>query len=302
MRLAFAVAAHIEPEILLIDEVLAVGDADFQKKSIQRVEQIGRRGQVVLLFPTISRLFCGSARSHVFGSRKGGELWQCGRSDGKLSENRRRESWFAAIPRRRLCLRRRYVRLRGVRIRDPGTACETVDIGTRFGIEIEFEVLESGTALFPSITIHSERGPVLWATDAGTAWHGYPRPAGRYVEVAWITENTLADGVLRVAVAVSPSVLPGRTFRARCRGLSCGGNRRRSRGRFTGSIESAVRPLLEWTLNMSNDLSLTGAMQTRSCWREHGMPKGGSTRRSRAIARFLRSIRPFLTPPFCWAR
>src|SRR6202020_2002146 len=36
MRLAFAVAAHVEPEILLIDEVLAVGDADFQRKCIER--------------------------------------------------------------------------------------------------------------------------------------------------------------------------------------------------------------------------------------------------------------------------
>ena len=48
MRLAFAVAAHVEPEILLIDEVLAVGDADFQRKCIERIEQVGNRGQTVL--------------------------------------------------------------------------------------------------------------------------------------------------------------------------------------------------------------------------------------------------------------
>ena len=49
MRLAFSVAAHIEPEILLIDEVLAVGDAEFQKKCMQRIAQVGRDGQTVLL-------------------------------------------------------------------------------------------------------------------------------------------------------------------------------------------------------------------------------------------------------------
>src|ERR1017187_3471266 len=42
MRLAFAVAAHIEPEILLIDEVLAVGDADFQKKCIGKMEDVAK--------------------------------------------------------------------------------------------------------------------------------------------------------------------------------------------------------------------------------------------------------------------
>ncbi len=48
MRLAFSVAAHIEPEILLVDEVLAVGDAEFQKKCMRRIEQVGKNGQTVL--------------------------------------------------------------------------------------------------------------------------------------------------------------------------------------------------------------------------------------------------------------
>ncbi len=48
VRLAFAVAAHLEPEILLIDEVLAVGDAAFQKKCLGKMEQVGREGRTVL--------------------------------------------------------------------------------------------------------------------------------------------------------------------------------------------------------------------------------------------------------------
>ena len=42
MRLAFSVAAHLEPEILLVDEVLAVGDAEFQKKCLGRMEELER--------------------------------------------------------------------------------------------------------------------------------------------------------------------------------------------------------------------------------------------------------------------
>lgn len=48
MRLAFAVAAHLEPEILLVDEVLAVGDAQFQKKSLGKMNEIAREGRTVL--------------------------------------------------------------------------------------------------------------------------------------------------------------------------------------------------------------------------------------------------------------
>jgi lipopolysaccharide transport system ATP-binding protein len=49
LRLAFAVAAHLEPEILLVDEVLAVGDAAFQRKCLGRMEDVASRGKTVLL-------------------------------------------------------------------------------------------------------------------------------------------------------------------------------------------------------------------------------------------------------------
>lgn len=48
VRLAFAVAAHLEPEILIVDEVLAVGDAEFQKKCLGKMEDVGREGRTVL--------------------------------------------------------------------------------------------------------------------------------------------------------------------------------------------------------------------------------------------------------------
>lgn len=48
VRLAFSVAAHLEPEILLIDEVLAVGDAEFQRRCLSRMQEIGRSGRTVL--------------------------------------------------------------------------------------------------------------------------------------------------------------------------------------------------------------------------------------------------------------
>ena len=48
VRLAFAVAAHLEPEILLVDEVLAVGDVAFQKKCLGKMEKIGKEGRTVL--------------------------------------------------------------------------------------------------------------------------------------------------------------------------------------------------------------------------------------------------------------
>ena len=48
VRLAFAVAAHLTPDILIIDEVLAVGDAAFQKKCLNKMEEVSGRGRTVL--------------------------------------------------------------------------------------------------------------------------------------------------------------------------------------------------------------------------------------------------------------
>ncbi|HET6370931.1 MAG TPA: ABC transporter ATP-binding protein, partial [Nitrospiria bacterium] len=48
VRLAFAVAAHLEPEILLVDEVLAVGDAQFQRKCLGKMRQVGEEGRTIL--------------------------------------------------------------------------------------------------------------------------------------------------------------------------------------------------------------------------------------------------------------
>src|SRR6185436_12730839 len=60
MRLAFAVAAHLEPDILLVDEVLAVGDNTFQRKCLNKMQEVGQQGRTVLFvshsMPAITRL------------------------------------------------------------------------------------------------------------------------------------------------------------------------------------------------------------------------------------------------------
>ena len=60
VRLAFAVAAHLEPEILIVDEVLAVGDAEFQKKCLGKMEEVAETGRTVLFvshnMPVIAHL------------------------------------------------------------------------------------------------------------------------------------------------------------------------------------------------------------------------------------------------------
>jgi lipopolysaccharide transport system ATP-binding protein len=74
MRLAFAVAAHLEPEILLIDEVLAVGDAAFQKKSLGKMGDVARGGRTVLFVShdlSAVQVLCGRALRLARGTVQG---------------------------------------------------------------------------------------------------------------------------------------------------------------------------------------------------------------------------------------
>ena len=191
MRLAFAVAAHLEPDILLIDEVLAVGDADFQRKCIERIEQVGRQGQTVLFVShsihSVLRL-CSRAvlldQGRVMASGPAREVaalyLQSG--SGKTGEVCYRDQSRAPGD--------SVAKLRGVRVRARGgetLAC--VDITSEFGIETHFDVLAGGTVIFPSLVVNNEWGPICWSTDVETRWHGRPRPAGRYHVTTWFPEE-----------------------------------------------------------------------------------------------------------------
>jgi lipopolysaccharide transport system ATP-binding protein len=249
MRLAFAVAAHIEPEILLIDEVLAVGDAEFQKKSVERIEQVGRRGQTVVLvshdIQTVLRL-CQRAvcldRGRVVEIGPSATVAARYLEIGGANHGERRYADGPFAPGDSV------VRLRGVRVchRD-GETLPTADIGREIGLEIEFEVLTS-SVLFPSISLHNETAAVLWVTDASGEWHGRERPPGRYRETAWLPPHLLSPGALRATVAI-------RSFRPQTEHFvepdavvfhaveTAGG----ARGQYPAHIAAAVRPLVRWT-------------------------------------------------------
>ncbi len=252
MKLAFAVAAHIEPEILLLDEVLAVGDAEFQKKSIDRIEQVGRHGQTVVLvshnIQTVLRL-CRRAvcldRGRV---SMVGDAAEVAAHYLKIGGGNRGVRTYPDGP---YAPGDNVVRLRGVRARGrDGQTLENVDIGREFGLEMEFEVLAGGQVLYPSLTLYRGTVPILWITDSGSEWHGRPRPKGRYTETAWVPANLMADGAIRVSAAMhsfrpqtqhflEPDVVVFQTIETQ------GG----ARGSYTGHIDGAVRPLLKWTVS-----------------------------------------------------
>ncbi|WP_062133876.1 ABC transporter ATP-binding protein [Demequina aestuarii] len=115
VRLAFSVAAHLETEILAIDEVLAVGDAEFQRKSLQKMKDVARDGRTVLYVSHQPQTVVNLCTSAIYLDK--GRLLYSGSVDGAMHEYR---SSFSRLRTEQVEAYRRpgtgQIRLDGVRV------------------------------------------------------------------------------------------------------------------------------------------------------------------------------------------
>lgn len=253
VRLAFAVAAHLEPEILLVDEVLAVGDAHFQEKCLGKMEDVSQTGRTVLFvshnMPSITRL-CD--RAILLDS---GKLLEDGPSNGVVATYLRSGLGISAKrewPNPEEAPGNDWVRMRSVRIVNTARqTSETVDVRDPVGIEIVFDILEQQSNFVPWVALYNEQGAhVFSAFDTDPAWRE-PRKPGPYTSVAWIPGDLLNEGAITVSVTLSTFV-PGKNIRqaqsihAVAFQVIDPGEGDTARGDYPGIWTSPVRPLLNW--------------------------------------------------------
>lgn len=253
LRLAFAVAAHLEPEILLVDEVLAVGDARFQKKCLNKMQDVRQEGRTVLFvshnMPAITRI-CERTilldQGRVLRDGPSHQVVSAYLDSGLGTTGAREWHDLANAPGNEI------VRLCAVRVRtEDGQIADAVDIRHPIGIEIEYEVLISGYSFLPHYSVHDQEGVYVFTSlDQDPAWRGVRRPAGRYVSTSWIPGNFLSEGTMIIAPAMR-SIEPD-MFHFHERDAvafqvidSPGGDT--ARGDWTKGIPGVVRPLLKWT-------------------------------------------------------
>lgn len=206
VRLAFSVAAHLEPEILLIDEVLAVGDAAFQKKSIAKMESVGKSGRTVIFvshhMPSITRL-CD--RGMLL---KQGQLVEDGPADQVVGDYLSTHLGVTALnewPEASSAPGSDDVRLRSVRVIDEnGKPNYSYDVRRPVGVEITYDILrDTRYAIYPYFKARNEEEVGLFTSiDTGKEWRGQVRPPGRYCSVAWIPGNLLSEGVVTLGVGL----------------------------------------------------------------------------------------------------
>jgi homopolymeric O-antigen transport system ATP-binding protein len=253
VRLAFAVAAHLEPEILLVDEVLAVGDAEFQRRCLGRMEDLSNSGRTVVFVSHQMQAVAQLCDRAIWLEQ--GRIEREGPASGVVAEYL--QAGYGAGSRREWSDRQTapgkdLVRLRSVRVVQNGAEQAAVDVREPVGIEIRFEVLRLGPPIFPKIKVYDSRGDVAFnAMDTNARWLE-PSSPGEYIATAWIPGNYLNEGLTTVDVLIVSLGVPKMHTHSGARSVVAfhvqdPGEGDSARGLFTGQWQGVVRPLLEWT-------------------------------------------------------
>ena len=253
LRLAFAVAAHLEPDILILDEVLAVGDASFQKKCLGKMQDVASHGRTVLFvshdIAAVTRL---CTRALLLN---GGTV----AADGPAHEvarlylqsglgSRAVRTW----PDPRRAPQNHIARLVSVRVRTAdGRTTDAVDVREPVGVEMTYEVLEGGHVLVSGFHFVNEEGVRVFVLhDTDPKWRRRPKPPGVYSVTAWIPGNFLAEGLLVVTVILGthdPHMAHFHENDAVAFQVIDSLDGETARGDYVGPMPGVVRPMVEWT-------------------------------------------------------
>jgi lipopolysaccharide transport system ATP-binding protein len=204
LRLAFAVAAHLEPEILLVDEVLAVGDAAFQRKCLGRMGDFAREGRTVL-FVSHNLAAVGRLCSRAL-LLEGGRLAASGETAAVIARYTQalqpvagERSWDDSMA----APGDEYLRVASIVVRGPdGQATSAVAQDSPFTVEMRYRVLAPMANANVGFELRGDSGTVaFWTFDADhPEWAGRGRAPGIYHVRCTVPGHLLNEGTFFVSL------------------------------------------------------------------------------------------------------
>jgi len=249
VRLAFAVAAHLESEVLLVDEVLAVGDVAFQKKCLGKMSEVGRQGRTVL-FVSHNMVAVQNLCQRVMWLREGRLV-----ADGATSDVVRQYlSASVSAQNERVWTDpntgpgNEKVRLRRVSVKraDAGPN-ELISMSTPLMVEVEYWNLTPNAHIHVCLNVSNEQSMAFTTASNETdhMTHDNALPAGVFRSVCWIPGDLLNTGIHGLGVLFRQN---GRKVVLRCDdALSFEVLDLEDRsGMWLGRPPGAVHPKLTW--------------------------------------------------------
>lgn len=254
VRLGFAVAAHLEPEILIVDEVLAVGDAEFQKKAIGKMQEVSQEGGRTVLFVShsmnmIQRLCENSALLN------NGKIDFIGKSSvvvnkyiNKGIDSPARRSWELAFAPGDQVAKLCFIEI----LNEDYKVTSFHEINKSVYVKVEYMNYSSEMKVTTILHILNEEGLVLFATNdfSNKKWWHTQRQKGLVRAVCKIPENFLAEGKFFVTVALgtyNPNTLHAIEKEAVSFNIVDNTQGEGVRGEYAGgNWPGVIRPMLEW--------------------------------------------------------
>lgn len=257
LRLAFSVAAHLEPDILLVDEVLAVGDASFQKKCLGKMEDVAKAGRTVL-FVSHNMAAVESLCQRVIWLQHG-KIHKIGdaaeivplylRTTLQTVTEQRWDDPDTAPGNDKIRLHRVCVRPAS------GVPTASINIRTPYVIEFEYWNMLAEARLDLSFDLYNERGVTAFIhnTHLEQQWHGRPQPRGLFRSTCLVPGDLMNDGDYRIDLVITseqtravykhPELLTFTVLDAP-----------EMRSGWHGPWPGAVRPNLQWRTELVENL------------------------------------------------
>jgi lipopolysaccharide transport system ATP-binding protein len=248
MRLAFSVAAHLRSEILLIDEVLAVGDMEFQKKCLGKMEEVSMSEGRTILFVSHNMNYISSLCSKAVLLNEG-VINLSGTPMSVISHYSTTllKSNFESSSGNEI------VRLKNLRLID-GSMNEksSFAVNELAGIEMQYEVLQPGHILWAGFNLYNQDGVNVFDThNINTVYYKEPHKTGFYTAIAWIPANLLNTGTYFAGCAVfnhMQSVIHFHEKEAVVFTVYDVFDSQTARGNSPGDFPGVIRPILNWEI------------------------------------------------------
>jgi lipopolysaccharide transport system ATP-binding protein len=254
VRLAFAIAAHLLPDILIIDEVLAVGDAVFQKKCLGKMSEVSRSGRTVLFVSHNDQAVRNLCQRAVW--LQDGRVQFLGPSE--LAVKAYWESSSTGVTEQlwaspEVAPGNHIVRLHRAKVYPSGTQQgNVITISTPFVFEFQFWNLVPNTQLSPSLIVFDqERVPVFASYPVDNDSCLRPSPAGLFRAECLIPQNLLNEGAYTATlILVLDRSRPIFQFDDILRFNILDDSKRDG---WYGKHVGVVRPKLEWTFDLTSN-------------------------------------------------
>lgn len=200
VRLAFAVAAHLDSEILIVDEVLAVGDAEFQKKCIGKMDDISRgEGRTILFVSHVLSMIKSLCKNTII--LQDGSILDRGGSDAMiqkyLSVKRQSSIEWGANESGDLIAELNSARVANSK----GESVHYIDHHEDAYIEYTFTVKEDGYRFYPNIHVIDQNGNYVFVTSDDSDSRMFEK--GRYVSKMRVPKRFLNTGIYTFGVALT---------------------------------------------------------------------------------------------------